>query len=152
VKKLLCFTLIVASMLCSFITASADIENNTEITETEDVYYIDVGLFYGSSAKTNVTISGSYGTFNVNAADVSDTVQYDSDGIISVDGTKYRGSIILKKDSNGLLTVINHVDLEDYIASVVAVEMSSSFELEALKAQAVCARTYALKFMDKHKS
>lgn len=145
-KKLLCITMItILSMLCICAGVSADGENT-------DVYYIDVGLFYGSSAKASVTVSNADGTFTVNAADVADTVQYDSDGIISVDGTRYRGSIILKKDSNGLLTVINHVDLEDYIASVVAVEMSSSFELEALKAQAVCARTYALRFMDKHSS
>lgn len=35
--------------------------------------------------------------------------------------------------------------LEDYIIGTVAAEMPASFELEALKAQAVCARTYALR-------
>ena len=146
-KKLLCFTMIILSIMCFCTSVMAEGENINN-----DSFYIDVGLFYGSSAKSSVTVSNNQGTFTVNAVDVADNVQYDSDGIISVDGTKYRGSIILKKDSNGLLTVINHVDLEDYIASVVAVEMSSSFELEALKAQAVCARTYALRFMDKHSS
>ena len=149
-KKILCFTLILSLILCMNIWVLAD-DTIADITENE-IYYIDVGLFYGSSAKASVVISTDEGTFTVNAADVFDTVQYDSDGLISVDGKKYRGSIILKKDSKGLLTVINHVDIEDYIASVVAVEMSSSFELEALKAQAVCARTYALRFMDKHSS
>ncbi len=146
-KKLLCFTIILLLILpfSAIVTADGeDIDNDT--------FYINVGLFYGSNAKSSVTISCDEGTFTVNSGDVVDTVQYGSDGIVSVDGTKYRGSIVLKKDSNGLLTVINHVDLEDYIASVVAVEMSSSFELEALKAQAVCARTYALRFMDKHSS
>ena len=146
-KKLLCFTLIML-LMCTGVMADNTI---TDIPENE-VYYIDVGLFYGSSAKSSVTISCDDGTFTVNAEDVFDSVQYDSSNPVSVDGKKYRGSIILKKDSKGLLTVINHIDIEDYIASVVAVEMSSSFELEALKAQAVCARTYALRFMDKHKS
>ena len=42
--------------------------------------------------------------------------------------------------------------LEDYIIGTVAAEMPASFEIEALKAQAVCARTYALrKIIDSHK-
>lgn len=46
--------------------------------------------------------------------------------------------------------VIN-LKLEDYILGTVAAEMPASFEMEALKAQAVCARTYALKkIIDKH--
>lgn len=142
-KRLLYFSIIILTfLLCISTTVSADTETN----------FVDVGLFYGSGAKSSVTITNADGTFTVNADEVDDSVQYDSDGIISVNGTQYRGSIILKKDSNGLLTVINHVDLEDYIASVVAVEMSSSFNMEALKAQAVCARTYALRFMNKHSS
>jgi len=41
--------------------------------------------------------------------------------------------------------------LEDYIIGTVAAEMPASFEIEALKAQAVCARTYALKkIIDRH--
>lgn len=41
--------------------------------------------------------------------------------------------------------IIEEIDLENYIIGVVAGEMPSSFELEALKAQAVASRTYALK-------
>ena len=47
---------------------------------------------------------------------------------------------LLDEEAN---TVIN-INLEDYIIGVVAAEMPASFELEALKAQAVAARTYAL--------
>lgn len=43
------------------------------------------------------------------------------------------------------------LSLEDYIRGTVAAEMPASFDMEALKAQAVCARTYALKkLIDKH--
>lgn len=114
--------------------------------------YINVGLYYGSNAKSIVNITSSQGTFTVDASDVIDSVQYYTDNVISVDGKQYRGSIILKKDENGLLTVINNVELEDYIASVVSSEMSSSFNIEALKAQAVCTRTYVLKNINKHSS
>lgn len=49
--------------------------------------------------------------------------------------------------SSGTLNVVNHVPLEQYLYGVVAYEMSDSFPLEALKVQAVCARSYAVKAM-----
>ncbi|MFA5603499.1 MAG: stage II sporulation protein D [Bacilli bacterium] len=48
--------------------------------------------------------------------------------------------------SNG--QVVN-LDIEDYVIGVVAAEMPASFNIEALKAQSVVARTYALKKMDR---
>ena len=42
------------------------------------------------------------------------------------------------------LAVINYVGLEDYVKGVLPYEMNGEWPLEALKAQAVCARTYAL--------
>lgn len=55
---------------------------------------------------------------------------------------QYFGSFELSEESEGLL-LINELDVEDYLTRVVPSEMPSSYELEALKAQAVCARTYA---------
>lgn len=54
----------------------------------------------------------------------------------------YRGSMEIRGTGEGLL-VINEVLLEDYLCKVVPSEMPSSYPMEALKAQAVCARTYA---------
>ncbi len=54
----------------------------------------------------------------------------------------YAGRIEVVKDSGGLI-VINDVNLETYLYSVVPSEMPASYEIEALKAQAVCARSYA---------
>lgn len=45
------------------------------------------------------------------------------------------------------LTVVNSVDLEHYVSGVCAAEMGSSFPLEALKAQAVAARTYGQSYI-----
>ncbi|MBR1425535.1 SpoIID/LytB domain-containing protein [bacterium] len=67
----------------------------------------------------------------------------DVDGYISTKGKWYRGKLMLKV-SNGKLTVINDVDLEDYLKGVLPSEMPSSWEYEALKAQAIAARSYAL--------
>lgn len=55
----------------------------------------------------------------------------------------YRGETRLIND-NSKLTVVNQVNLEDYLYSVVGSEMVASWPLEALKAQAVAARSYAL--------
>ena len=55
----------------------------------------------------------------------------------------YRGKVRLIRTSQGFMA-INHVDLEDYLASVVGKEMYASWPLEALKSQAVAARSYAL--------
>ncbi len=54
----------------------------------------------------------------------------------------YAGRIEVVKNSGGLI-IINDVDLETYLYSVVPSEMPASYEIEALKAQAVCARSYA---------
>jgi stage II sporulation protein D len=55
----------------------------------------------------------------------------------------YRGSIEVRLDGGGV-TAINELDMDSYLRGVVAGEMPSSWPLEALKAQAVAARTYAL--------
>jgi stage II sporulation protein D len=55
----------------------------------------------------------------------------------------YRGQLRLVARSDGLLAV-NHVPLEEYLYSVVGSEMYPHWPLEALKAQAVAARSYAL--------
>jgi stage II sporulation protein D len=55
----------------------------------------------------------------------------------------YRGVIEVVHEGGGL-TAINELDLDTYVRGVVAGEMPSSWPLEALKAQAVTARTYAL--------
>jgi stage II sporulation protein D len=55
----------------------------------------------------------------------------------------YRGAIEVIPEGGGL-TAINVIDLDPYVKGVVAGEMPSSWPLEALKAQAVTARTYAL--------
>jgi len=55
----------------------------------------------------------------------------------------YRGRTQLVPTTKGL-TAVNYVDLEQYLYSVLGAEMSADWPLEALKAQAVAARTYAL--------
>lgn len=55
---------------------------------------------------------------------------------------EYYGSLQIYKEENGY-TIINIVPMEQYLLTVVPSEMPSDYPLEALKAQAVCARSYA---------
>lgn len=54
----------------------------------------------------------------------------------------YRGKLELFKTAEGIV-IVNELLLEEYLYAVVPSEMPASYELEALKAQAVCARSYA---------
>lgn len=72
-------------------------------------------------------------------------------GFINAKRKWYRGFLIIQ-NRNQKLTVINNVGLEDYIRGVVPAEMPSSWELEALKAQAIAARSYALANLGKRAS
>lgn len=58
----------------------------------------------------------------------------------------YLGDFVFTVNS-GELRAVNHIPLEQYLYGVVAYEMSNSFPLEALKVQAVCARSYAVAAM-----
>ncbi len=64
-------------------------------------------------------------------------------GYINAKNKWYRGFLMIQNRGQKL-TVINNVTLEDYIKGVVPSEMPSSWEIEALKAQAIAARSYAL--------
>lgn len=64
-------------------------------------------------------------------------------GYVWIGDRWYRGETQLVNDGSDL-TVINRVELEDYLYSVVGGEMPTSWPIEALKAQAVAARSYAL--------
>jgi stage II sporulation protein D len=65
------------------------------------------------------------------------------DGDIILSGMALPGRVIVKRVNHRLL-VINELDFEDYIKGVVPAEMNSNWHLEALKVQAIAARTYAL--------
>lgn len=65
------------------------------------------------------------------------------EGFVSVKNKWYRG-ILMIQNKNGKLTIINNVDIEDYIKGVLPSEMPPAWQSEALKAQAIAARSYAL--------
>jgi stage II sporulation protein D len=68
-----------------------------------------------------------------------------ADGFMTVNGARYRGQIVVVPQGDSL-AVINRVPLEEYLRSVVAVEMGPRIarDSSALQAQAVAARSYAV--------
>lgn len=70
-------------------------------------------------------------------------------GYVIINGKRYSGKIKIK-NSNNLLDVIEHVDLESYVIGVLGPEMGTNWPIEALKAQAVSARTYTLASLNKN--
>jgi len=71
-------------------------------------------------------------------------VEAQGDGQIEVNGRTFKGSLRITHDGKGLLTAINLLPLEDYVMGVLAGEIPRDWPLEALKAQAIAARTFAV--------
>jgi stage II sporulation protein D len=70
---------------------------------------------------------------------------------LKLNGAPYRGELRIAKSARGDMDVINVLDVEAYLYGVVPKEMSPQWPLEALKAQAIAARTYVLYQKEKSK-
>jgi stage II sporulation protein D len=73
-------------------------------------------------------------------------------GYVQVNGKPYRGWLELRHDGKGTIDVVNHVGMEQYLWGVVKAEMSATAPPAALRAQAVAARTFAMKNKDLYKA
>ncbi len=67
--------------------------------------------------------------------------------IVQFNAASYRGSMIIASERRGFFSVINYCDVEDYLRGVVPLELGNcgKQDMEAIKAQAVAARTYTYK-------
>ena len=72
--------------------------------------------------------------------------------VTSCGGYRYYGGFEFYRHNGKNITVINYVNIEDYVKGVIPYEMSASWPIEALKAQAVCARTYVMKRLNTYSS
>ncbi len=115
------------------------------------IYTLDSMRNYEFKAYKNdnilLRIGSQYYKLNTNEV----TINPQEDGFVSSKNRWYRGIFILK-NRNGLLTLINKLDIESYLQGVVPAEMPSSWEYEAHKAQAIAARSYALANLGKRAS
>ncbi len=106
------------------------------------IYTLDPMRNYEFKAYNNyiaIKISGKY--YNLDSDEVA--VRPAENGFVSAKNKWYRGIFIIK-NINGQLVLINKLEIEEYLRGVVPAEMPSKWEYEALKAQAIAARSYAL--------
>ncbi len=99
-----------------------------------------------------------YSIFDLNNNKISDikytdnfeitTIDKGTD-VISINNKSYRGSIKIIMNNNSYY-IVNHLLLEEYLYGVVPREIPSSSPIEALKAQAIAARSYALNNLSRH--
>lgn len=104
----------------------------------------------GSSKKLKITASGASQTCRVDEEEGVTVEPVDEDEFISYNGKEYRGTFVIYRFSDSDITVVNVVDLEEYLYGVVPKELSTGHPMEALKAQAVAARTYACQTLNKY--
>ena len=63
--------------------------------------------------------------------------------LMEINGKTYRGNVEIRSFSDSDMTVINHLSMQEYLYGVVPGEIGHAAPLEAFKAQAIIARTYA---------
>ena len=101
----------------------------------------------GLGCRKSYTIRGYNGEILIDGTPVNErTVFFESKKPIEISCGKKKKQVrgkLMGKLKGGKLYIINVVDIEDYLKSVVPSESYSSWPLETLKAQAVAARTYA---------
>ncbi|MFA5411478.1 MAG: SpoIID/LytB domain-containing protein [Candidatus Omnitrophota bacterium] len=107
--------------------------------------YSRKAIFRGKNINTTVT-ADKEGILlgNLKARSNKVSLQADDPEAIIINGRRFRGNIRLIKKDNLRLLVINYLDLEDYIKGILYHEVSHYWPMEALKAQAIVSRTYAV--------
>ncbi len=66
-----------------------------------------------------------------------------SEGLVTLDGRRYRGALQLRPSGAGRVQVVNRLRIEEYLYGVVPREVPASWPGAALRAQAIAARSYA---------
>ncbi|MGD1952003.1 MAG: SpoIID/LytB domain-containing protein [Leptolyngbyaceae cyanobacterium] len=110
----------------------------------------DGNFIQNLSAGVGYQVTANDGGLFVNGQPVPTAIWLEPDsGYVAVGDRWYRGRLLLLWQDGGVMAV-NYVMLQEYLYSVVGAEMSASWSLEALKAQAVAARSYAIVHTVRH--
>ncbi|MBE6154160.1 MAG: stage II sporulation protein D [Firmicutes bacterium] len=135
----------------SVLTLEDNFDNYNNIIENTKDFIIENESI---ESKTNSNISNNnFSNININKthnedkpeleeSKINNTKKEISQNIKNEDKTTANTQMVSIKRSNG---TILYMELEEYLVGVVAAEMPASFNIEALKAQAIAARTYAMK-------
>jgi len=103
-------------------------------------------LLVGQEQMTSASIRAVNGGLRVNGVPFpgESILVEGKPGLFYIERSKFRGALRIQLLGASSLLVVNELDLEDYLAGLINSEISSNWPIEAVKAQAVAARTYAL--------
>lgn len=106
-------------------------------TLDEDVYLLSGNkiLFAHSSEAADFFVASS---------------NYPNSGVVTYDGKTYRGGIGANRSAVNDMAVINYLMMDHYVYGILPKEMSGTWPKEALKAQAVVARSFTINSFEKH--
>ncbi len=112
---------------------------------------IDGGTVVSVTGDTGGLLAGSAGTLRFGPIRGPLSVRLASSGGLRINGRSYRGGALLLSQRPGRVTAVNVLELEAYLRGVVPLEIGhlARAEAEAVKAQAVAARTYAIEGLGK---
>ncbi len=105
-------------------------------------------VFGRQSGKACFVSDSSLGVYSTDYSNADSSVKISGSAM----GSYYGGFDLNVSSDTAVLTAVNIVDCEKYLIGVVGREMSPSWNTEALKAQAVCARNFALRRVNHHSS
>jgi len=118
------------------------------IDSAEPIRYVD-GRGRNLAAGSKATLEYSSGRLLVNGQAADFPVEFQGPAALRLNGRPYRGILRLVTDRTGF-SVVNVIDVESYLRGVLKIEVNPAWPMEALKAQAVIARTYALRQAGRH--
>ena len=118
------------------------------IESTEPMRCVD-GRGRSLAAGSRALLEYSSGRLLVNGQAADFPVEFQGPAVLRWNGRPYRGNLRLVTDGTGF-SAVNVVDVESYLRGVLKIEVNPAWPMEALKAQAVIARTYALRQTGRH--
>lgn len=122
------------------------VHSSVEVRATSGVVAVSGGKQRECDGENSMVISSDDPFFQDGPIRVMCKSKEDKINIISLQrgygSPFYRGELELFSTAEGIV-IVNELLMEEYLYAVVPSEMPASYELEALKAQAVCARSYA---------
>ncbi len=129
--------------------------SSLEVATSVDGFLMDLNgeNYCNLPAQQSVVLRPQGGGMAMGDCRISNTVWLEpgEGGYVYVGNKWYKGRVLLLQES-GIITAVNFVLMHDYLSSVVGSEMYVHWPLEALKAQAVAARSYALTHHVRHAS
>jgi stage II sporulation protein D len=154
VSRKVTFTIIIAAALFLLTQRSEAVQNfNLKVGVADSVSsgkVIGEGLLFSDAkglkgnVRNGAAITASGGGISVGGRVLALPVVATAKNGLGWDKVRYRGRLVFIKAGSGF-TVVNEIDMENYLRGILKMEMSADWPFEALEAQAILARTYAVK-------